>query len=291
MKPQWGLGQDGQPGPSVMWVLEKKGWAVPAVDIQGMVQVIGLCSYVSWCLKWATDLGGLGPLVTFRAIALCGDHLTSAGNSLSPCSVWFPDFAVQISHLENFAHPETWCHILQSLGLRARHYFCCCYCCLRFLGKFKVALDPAIKSKSIHVCVYINLIWGLREKKKMCVHAQFYPTLLGPVDCGLPGSSVHGKNILQARRLEWVAISYFRGSSWPRVWTCISCVSGIGWQILYHWHHLGSPEKKYCPFKQFFCGFFSLLVIFSQLYRRWGWHKTLCRLKVLIWEIFMLQND
>ena len=36
-------------------------------------------------------------------------------------------------------------------------------------------------------------------------------TLCDPVDCNLPGSSVHG--ILQARTLEWVAISFSRGSS------------------------------------------------------------------------------
>ena len=40
------------------------------------------------------------------------------------------------------------------------------------------------------------------------------PTLCDPVDCNLPGSSVHG--ILQARTLEWVAISPSRGSSRPR---------------------------------------------------------------------------
>ena len=34
--------------------------------------------------------------------------------------------------------------------------------------------------------------------------AQLCPTLCDPMDCGLPGSSVHG--ILQARVLEWVAI-------------------------------------------------------------------------------------
>ena len=167
---------------------KRKGGRSQLLTSRGMVQVIGLCSYVSWCLKWATNLGGLGPLVTFRAIALYGDHLTSAGNSLSPCSVWFPDFALQISHLENFTHPETWCHILQSLGLRARHYFCCCYCCLRFLGKFKVALDSAIKSKSIHVCVCINLI-GVLRKKKMCVWVlSFVPPFLAlwTVACQAP---------------------------------------------------------------------------------------------------------
>ena len=42
--------------------------------------------------------------------------------------------------------------------------------------------------------------------------------------CSLPGSSDHG--IFQARILEWVAISFFRGSSWPRDRTCISCIAG-----------------------------------------------------------------
>ena len=36
--------------------------------------------------------------------------------------------------------------------------------------------------------------------------AQLYPTLCDPMDCNLPGSSVHG--ILQVRRLEWVAIPF-----------------------------------------------------------------------------------
>ena len=35
-----------------------------------------------------------------------------------------------------------------------------------------------------------------------------------PMDCSLLGSSIHG--IFQARVLEWVAISFSRGSSWPR---------------------------------------------------------------------------
>ena len=50
--------------------------------------------------------------------------------------------------------------------------------------------------------------------------------------CSLPGSSVHG--IFQARILEWVAISYSRGSSQARDRTCVSCISCIGLQILYH---------------------------------------------------------
>ena len=45
-----------------------------------------------------------------------------------------------------------------------------------------------------------------------------------PMDCSLSGSSVHG--ILQTRMLEWVAISFSRGSSWPRNRTRASCIAG-----------------------------------------------------------------
>ena len=45
-------------------------------------------------------------------------------------------------------------------------------------------------------------------------------------------SSVHG--ISQARILKWVAISFSRGSSWPRDRTCVSYVSCIGRQVNYH---------------------------------------------------------
>ena len=44
----------------------------------------------------------------------------------------------------------------------------------------------------------------------MCMRAQSYLTLCDPMDCSLPGSSVHG--IIQARILKWVAISFSRGS-------------------------------------------------------------------------------
>ena len=54
--------------------------------------------------------------------------------------------------------------------------------------------------------------------------------LCNPLDCSPPGSSVHG--ILQARILEWVAISFSRGSSRPRDRTRLSCISR--W-VLYHW--------------------------------------------------------
>ena len=53
--------------------------------------------------------------------------------------------------------------------------------------------------------------------------AKLCPTL-STMDCSLPGFSIHG--ISQARTLEWVTISFSRGSSWPRDQTCISCNAG-----------------------------------------------------------------
>ena len=50
--------------------------------------------------------------------------------------------------------------------------------------------------------------------------AQLCPTFHDPMDCSLPGNSIHG--IFKARVLEWVAISFSRGSSWPRDQTQVS---------------------------------------------------------------------
>ena len=47
---------------------------------------------------------------------------------------------------------------------------------------------------------------------------------LRPPGLSLPSSSVHG--MLQARTLEWVAIPFYRGSSWPRHQTWVSCIAG-----------------------------------------------------------------
>ena len=77
-------------------------------------------------------------------------------------------------------------------------------------------------------------------------------TLCDPMDCSPAGSSVCG--ILQARILEWIAISYSRGSSRPRNWTCISCIAGrllTAWttrEVLVAckgWHGMG-PYLSFC---------------------------------------------
>ena len=86
----------------------------------------------------------------------------------------------------------------------------------------------------------VNFWWGLQYLQNssqdmaqnitsspcMCVCAkslQSCLTLRDPMDCSLPGSSVHG--ILQERMQEWVASSCSRGSSQPRDRTRVSCMA------------------------------------------------------------------
>ena len=71
-------------------------------------------------------------------------------------------------------------------------------------------------SKTVYFLVF--------EGKKESEVAQSCPTVCDPMDCSPPGSSVHG--IFQARVLEWVAISFSRGSSQPRYRTWIFHIAG-----------------------------------------------------------------
>ena len=71
--------------------------------------------------------------------------------------------------------------------------------------------------------------------------------LCDPVDCGHPVSFVHG--IFQERILDRVAISSSRTSSQPKDRTCVSCISSIGRQILYHcttWDSLIAQMVRIC---------------------------------------------
>ena len=77
-----------------------------------------------------------------------------------------------------------------------------------------------------------------KPKGKEIEVAQSCPTLCDPMDCSLPGSSVHG--IFQAIVLEWIAISFSRGSSQPRDRTQASCIAGRFFNCLSHQRHLGT---------------------------------------------------
>ena len=75
-------------------------------------------------------------------------------------------------------------------------------------------VTPPLTPLPPHVCMHVKLL-------------QSCPTLFNPVDCSLPGSSVHW--ILQVRILEWVAKSSSRGSSQPRDRTHILHL--LHWQV------------------------------------------------------------
>ena len=79
-----------------------------------------------------------------------------------------------------------------------------------------------------HTHIYIYIYTHIH------IHAQLLQlclTFCDPIDCSLPGFSVHG--ILQIRLLEWVAIPSSRGSSLPKDRTQASCVSCIDRRIFY----------------------------------------------------------
>ena len=61
-------------------------------------------------------------------------------------------------------------------------------------------------------------------KKVKVLVSQLCPTLCDSIDCSTPGSSVHG--ILQERILEWITISFSRGSSQLRDQTWDFCIAG-----------------------------------------------------------------
>ena len=92
--------------------------------------------------------------------------------------------------------------------------------------KVMTNLDTILKIRDVTLPTKVWLVnvwmWELDHKESEVV--QSCPTLCYSMDCTLPGSSVHG--IFQARVLEWVAISFSRGSSRPRDQSQVSHIVG-----------------------------------------------------------------
>ena len=100
-----------------------------------------------------------------------------------------------------------------------------------------------MKISQVNTSVFLTPLTSVTFScKSVCAHSCL--ALCNPMDCSLPGSSVHG--ILQVRILEWATISFLRGSSQPRDKTSVSCVSCIGirgflttsntWEALSDWN-------------------------------------------------------
>ena len=87
-----------------------------------------------------------------------------------------------------------------------------------FLHAFICSFFPPFLSFFLSLFFFVTSKWSESEVAQSC------PTLCDPMACRLPGSSLHG--ILQARVLEWVAISFSRGSSQPRDRTQVSRIAG-----------------------------------------------------------------
>ena len=95
------------------------------------------------------------------------------------------------------------------------------YSCYLFL------MSPAsVRSIAFLIFIVPTFAWNVhfKEVKSESEGAQSDPPLSDPMGCSLPGSSVRG--IFQAWILEWVAISFPSGSSWPRGWTWVSRIAG-----------------------------------------------------------------
>ena len=90
----------------------------------------------------------------------------------------------------------------------------------------------------MYVCMYAKML-------------QLCPTLCDSMDCSPPGSSVHGDS--PGNNMKRIAMPSSRGSSWPRDWTRVSCVSCIDRWILYHrtiWEAPEMPQSLplfFCP--------------------------------------------
>ena len=78
-----------------------------------------------------------------------------------------------------------------------------------------------------------------RAEEALCTGARGCPTPCDPTDTGFARLPVPG--IFHAWILAWGAIPFFRGSSWPRDWTCIF---RIGRRVLHPLTHLESPAKR-----------------------------------------------
>ena len=96
--------------------------------------------------------------------------------------------------------------------------------------------DPQASLGPATMCPEVTFWFFLLSIDQLvCMHAKLLQsclTLCGTMDRSPPASSVHG--ILQAGKLEWVAMPSCSGSSQTRDRTCVSYVSCTGRQVLYH---------------------------------------------------------
>ena len=87
-----------------------------------------------------------------------------------------------------------------------------------FIFTHIIYLELFLVKKILYTCTYICTTYKTKYMS-VCV-CELRPTLSNPMDYSPPGSSIRG--VLQARTLEWVTISFSRGSPQPRDRTWVS---------------------------------------------------------------------
>ena len=117
--------------------------------------------------------------------------------------------------------------------------------------------------------------------------AQSCPTLWDPMDYGPSGSSVH--EIFQTRILEWIAISFSRGSSRPRDWTQVSCTAG---RFFTDW----ATREAYLicfslnEFRWYQLMFISNMTLQEKCEVNWTLTRVVSKLRHFRWNLWCKQN-
>ena len=139
-----------------------------------------------------------------------------------PCIMIHVIVALSNTHPHSFVHGKK-VFIIWKTSL----YFWICYLIgnLLFLINYELNYTVTFLFKS-HECTFVvmSYLMHLFSKVIRCLVTQLCLTLCDPMDCSPPGFSIHG--ISQANKLEWIAISFPRGSSPPRNQTIFSCIAG-----------------------------------------------------------------
>ena len=152
---------------------------------------------------------GLGKLVTTRA---GGVHQFFCGTFVCPACVLFPTGGLRLMCLASGVFSHSTSGKALSISFTLRH-------------KWPIKLNRILLAASSFTYLILVLMANTQTSVSPCVLvARSCPTLFDPLECSLPGSSVHG--ILQARMLEWVAIPFSRGSSSSRDQTRVFCIAG-----------------------------------------------------------------
>ena len=126
-----------------------------------------------------------------------GEHWTGKNQDL--LKEYFPLPRIRLACPVGFHHCYRWTS--SGCGLTIHSFPKACVCC--GVSSHWFLLSSCMSRSKGATCGS-----GVVKSTRLCL------TLCNPVDCSLPGSSVHG--ILQARRLEWEAALFSRGSSQPR---------------------------------------------------------------------------